>query len=560
MKKSILIIVTFLFYYSTSFAQLKVNQFNTVGIGTNGVEKASLTLYSKYSGSGEYKGINNRVDNNQQYDKFGLYNTIIQFPQQNDPGYNKSYGIFNNISHTSTGASFGIFNRSVINGANNSGNWQHGINNHLTVNSGAALGVGLRNWIEHKGSGAAIGILNTINDTNGSGHKTGIQNNISTPISNNSSQTVTGLNNSITKRNNSPTYGSRIAMKLEANAKATTAGSDIYIYVPTNQQYNLNTINNNSTIYGVKAQIKSNLEGTAGYFHTDNGTAGHFNVNNGTAGYFHTGNVPDDFDATDGWAGYFSGSDVKVEKNLWVDGGIYMAGTIVKTLNSTQDKSASSLRKPIESFYKLKLLTSEEKSATIVQVDGRILIEEFPYLIKKHEEGTDGEIGVNYIGLIPIMAGVIQDQKKKLDIYQTENVEMKREIEGLSVELLEMKAMVHSIKDQLLKLNNCVDCQGKVNLDGKVDNTKTDQTVGTFKIFPNPTDDFINLEIDAKEQENTIYRIFDQQGKLMDSKEITLVQGYNQVTINCSKWATGTYVVNIDSQNYTGAKQFVISK
>jgi len=88
-------------------------------------------------------------------------------------------------------------------------------------------------------------------------------------------------------------------------------------------------------------------------------------------------------------------------------------------------------------------------------------------------------------------------------------------------------------------------------------NTRVD--VNSFVVYPNPTSELLNVELKAFIGEPAEIQLFNQQGKLMESKTIQEVQ--NEIySFNVSDLLSGTYVVSTKIQGKMRvAKQIVIT-
>jgi hypothetical protein len=74
--------------------------------------------------------------------------------------------------------------------------------------------------------------------------------------------------------------------------------------------------------------------------------------------------------------------------------------------------------------------------------------------------------------------------------------------------------------------------------------------------FPNPTIDNLTLQIGNYTEENFSYRLYDIQGRLLDSRQIMEKQTF----INMSNLPISTYIMNVVDQESKKIKSFKISK
>jgi hypothetical protein len=83
---------------------------------------------------------------------------------------------------------------------------------------------------------------------------------------------------------------------------------------------------------------------------------------------------------------------------------------------------------------------------------------------------------------------------------------------------------------------------------------ETEQAYDNFKIYPNPTDNFLWVERLDKEQDEVNLKIFDSIGNLVHQEHIK-----RKTKINTSNWASGNYVVSVsDVHNLLYTKKLII--
>ncbi|MFM2393036.1 MAG: hypothetical protein RLZZ546_1018 [Bacteroidota bacterium] len=79
-----------------------------------------------------------------------------------------------------------------------------------------------------------------------------------------------------------------------------------------------------------------------------------------------------------------------------------------------------------------------------------------------------------------------------------------------------------------------------------------------INVFPNPTSSFINIDVKQKELKgNTSVKIFDQSGKMIYNKEFDSNQ---MISIDVTKYTTGTYIVQLTNGKYILGKRVAIIK
>ena len=75
-----------------------------------------------------------------------------------------------------------------------------------------------------------------------------------------------------------------------------------------------------------------------------------------------------------------------------------------------------------------------------------------------------------------------------------------------------------------------------------------------YKIYPNPVQNLLNIDLASLEQTNDI-KIFSSDGVLV--KTITATPGQNRLQLNTSNLTSGTYILNINSVKGTKSFKFV---
>lgn len=78
----------------------------------------------------------------------------------------------------------------------------------------------------------------------------------------------------------------------------------------------------------------------------------------------------------------------------------------------------------------------------------------------------------------------------------------------------------------------------------------------SLSVFPNPTADNLTLKVNEFNNEQLLYQLYDTQGKLLSSKELTAVQ----TQINMSDLPAATYFINVLNQEDKKFQSFKIVK
>lgn len=219
--------------------------------------------------------------------------------------------------------------------------------------------------------------------------------------------------------------------------KGTGTGSQIYGHLSSS---GLGTSNYNYAILATAYSATSLFVGRSYgvYAAAGNATTGYnyslygylYGTNYGAA-VFGAVSGRGDIGLTQQWAGYFRG-DVKVENTLWVGATPYYSDIKFKTNISSLDSSEtlSNILKINPIKYNLKQFDVIQKAGDTISVTkyynesdqlftkakygviAQELQEIYPDLVYTDGEGS---LGVDYIGLVPILIKAVQAQQKKID-------------------------------------------------------------------------------------------------------------------------------------------------
>ena len=81
----------------------------------------------------------------------------------------------------------------------------------------------------------------------------------------------------------------------------------------------------------------------------------------------------------------------------------------------------------------------------------------------------------------------------------------------------------------------------------------------TVKIYPNPTKDFLNIDLSSKNAGLTVFSIYSQEGKLLDQLRYNY-NGTSPLKIDTRKYSNGFYLLKVISNGFTITKRFCVSK
>lgn len=77
-------------------------------------------------------------------------------------------------------------------------------------------------------------------------------------------------------------------------------------------------------------------------------------------------------------------------------------------------------------------------------------------------------------------------------------------------------------------------------------------------VFPNPSAETINLNLNLKTSQNVSVELFDMTGKLVISKDFGILQGDTKQVINVNGISKGTYVLRVVAEKGTEVKKIII--
>ena len=74
--------------------------------------------------------------------------------------------------------------------------------------------------------------------------------------------------------------------------------------------------------------------------------------------------------------------------------------------------------------------------------------------------------------------------------------------------------------------------------------------------FPNPTTDYLVLKVDSKQSKTFVYRLFDENGNLLETKKVEAIES----RIDMSRYAPAAYILKVLDKNNSEIKTFKILK
>lgn len=82
----------------------------------------------------------------------------------------------------------------------------------------------------------------------------------------------------------------------------------------------------------------------------------------------------------------------------------------------------------------------------------------------------------------------------------------------------------------------------------------------SYRIYPNPAQDNINLEIGVEKGGEATLTIYNAQGGLQVSRTYKVTEGSQSFTVNCSAWVTGLYFVNLKINDEVVSERVLIQR
>jgi hypothetical protein len=81
--------------------------------------------------------------------------------------------------------------------------------------------------------------------------------------------------------------------------------------------------------------------------------------------------------------------------------------------------------------------------------------------------------------------------------------------------------------------------------------------LNSFGIYPNPTDNELNVQFNLSQPEIMLFEIMDLTGKKIEKQVIKANSGENLVILNTNNLSSGLYLLNVNSGNLTKTIQFI---
>ena len=90
--------------------------------------------------------------------------------------------------------------------------------------------------------------------------------------------------------------------------------------------------------------------------------------------------------------------------------------------------------------------------------------------------------------------------------------------------------------------------------------TKQPSLTGAFKVFPNPTDGLVNLEMLEFEPGDYRVTVFNVQGQLVHTEKVNISSDRNITQIDMSEFSKGTYLFKVASDKGTLVRRVIVQE
>jgi len=154
--------------------------------------------------------------------------------------------------------------------------------------------------------------------------------------------------------------------------------------------------------------------------------------------------------------------------------------------------------------------------------------------------------------------------------------EVERSVDGINYQVVATKAaagnssikLIYTIIDNVTALTAPVVYYRlkQIDIDGqksrsKVASVRLKKIIGNFSVSPNPFSNNVNINIEWNKNENTVVRVFNILGKEIISKNVTMINGYNNVIIDeLERVIPGTYIIQFNTATEKLIKQVIKQK
>jgi uncharacterized coiled-coil protein SlyX len=411
--------------------------------------------------------------------------------------------------------------------------------------------------------------------------------------------TNSSLNGGIAIRNNTTAGTAAYGLDVEQGVRSSRSSTAVRAHALSatqttgSQAYGVNAVAGNAANnYGVYAGLKGCGNGAA-LFATTNATLSHV-VSGKYAGYFQ-GPV---------YASSMNIGGINSSYSLYVAGSAQIAGQVFTLSDERHKSNIKKLGGALDIVGKLRPVTYNFKPDDVsklralapdsVKVESESVLRSYLGLgkarnIKKKHVGfvaqelqkvfpelvhsdTEGTLSVDYISLVPILAGAIQEQSKTIQEQNKTIQGQSRTIEQQNETIERMNEAIERLSERLEALENS---SGKTTAEGDKASIEGSQGVKigqgaesqevrnfSFSMFPNPTSNGSIVTIDYTMHVDAAISIdlHNQMGQLVRQllpKQRRQVGSYS-VQTPISGLNVGVYVVRMVSGNHVESKQLLV--
>jgi hypothetical protein len=82
----------------------------------------------------------------------------------------------------------------------------------------------------------------------------------------------------------------------------------------------------------------------------------------------------------------------------------------------------------------------------------------------------------------------------------------------------------------------------------------------SYRIYPNPANESINLEIGVEKSGDATLTVYNAQGSVQARHDYKVNEGNQSFTVNCSKWTTGFYFVQLTVNDEVVSERILIER
>ena len=179
-------------------------------------------------------------------------------------------------------------------------------------------------------------------------------------------------------------------------------------------------------------------------------------------------------------------------------------------------------------------------------------------IIERTEMDGEPMYAVAYLELIPFLVGAIQEQDEKLNEMSEKSlhpIASEKDIIVMSEKIQQSEIEIQKLRNQISQLIDCTDC-GDIQLESRKIEFDIDQLV--MRLYPNPSTDHVNLEVQAGMTGLLKISVFSESGQLIVADDMMLIEGKNVHRIESSSWTSGMYHITTTFNDVTHSQKVVV--